>query len=49
MLLMVGPGNLLPLGIIVFGVLAIRPMPIARLGAYLGGRLAHDEPKPSGN
>ncbi len=43
MLLMVGPGNLLPLGIIVFGVLAMPPMTIARLGAYLRGRLAHDD------
>ena len=35
MLLMVGPGNLLPLGFIVFGVLAIPPILLARLGAYL--------------
>lgn len=40
MLLMVGPGNLLPLGIIVFGVLAIPPIIVARLGAYLRSRVA---------
>ena len=50
MLLMVGPGNLLPLGIIVFGVLAIPPMIVARLGAYLGSRFGRDErSKPSGS
>ena len=49
MLLMVGPGNLLPLGIIVFGVLAIPPMIVARLAAYVQSRLARDEPsKPAG-
>jgi peptidoglycan/LPS O-acetylase OafA/YrhL len=41
MLLMVGPGNLLPLGIIVFAVLAIPPILVARLGAYLRNRVAH--------
>ena len=41
MLLMVGPGNLLPLGIIVFGVLAIPPILVARLSAYLRNRVAH--------
>jgi len=41
MLLMVGPGNLLPLGLIVFGVLAIPPILLARLGAYLRNRVAH--------
>ena len=40
MLLMVGVGNLLPLGLIVFAVLAIPPMLVARLGAYLRSRLA---------
>ena len=49
MLLMVGPGSLLPLGIIVFGVLAIPPMIVARLGAYLRSRLVLDERKPPGN
>ena len=49
MLLMAGPGNLLPLGIIVFGVLAIPPMIVARLAGYVQSRLACDEPsKPSG-
>lgn len=49
MLLMVGPGNLLPLGVIVFGVLAIPPMIVARLAAYVQSRLARDEPsKPAG-
>jgi len=49
MLLMVGPGNLLPLGIIVFGVLAIPPMIVARLAAYVQSRLARDrQSKPSG-
>jgi peptidoglycan/LPS O-acetylase OafA/YrhL len=41
MLLMVGPGNLLPLGIIVFGVLAIPPILVARFAAYLRNRVAH--------
>ena len=44
MLLMVGPGNLLPLGLIVFGVLAIPPILLARLGAYLRNRVAHGKP-----
>ncbi len=35
MLLMVGPGSLLPLGIILFGVLAIPSIIAARLAAYL--------------
>ena len=43
MLLMVGPGNLLPLGLIVFGVLAIPPILVARLGAYLRNRVAHSK------
>ena len=33
MLLMVGPGNLLPLGMIVFGLLAIPAIAVARPGA----------------
>ena len=41
MLLMVGPGNLLPLGIIVFGVLAVPPILLARFAAYLRNRVAH--------
>ncbi len=41
MLVMVGPGNLLPLGMIVFAVLAIPPILVARLGAYLRNRVAH--------
>ena len=44
MLLMVGPGNLLPLGLFVFGVLAIPPILLARLGAYLRNRVAHGKP-----
>ena len=44
MLFMVGPGNLLPLGLIVFGVLAIPPILLARLGAYLRNRVAHGKP-----
>lgn len=39
MLLMVGRGKLLPLGIIVFGVLAIPPMIVARLAAHVQSRL----------
>lgn len=37
---MVGPGNLLPLGVIVFGVLSIPPILAARFGAYLANRTA---------
>ena len=36
MLLTQGPGNLLPLGIVVFGVLAIPSIVTARIGALLG-------------
>ena len=43
MLLMVGSGNLLPLVIIVFGVLAIPPILLARMGAYLRNRVAHSK------
>ncbi len=43
MLLMVGPGSLLPLGIIVFGVLAIPPMIVARLAAFVRIRVGLDE------
>lgn len=35
MLFIAGPGNLLPLGMIVLAVLAIPPMIAARVGAYL--------------
>jgi hypothetical protein len=38
MLLSEGPGNLLPLGVIVFGVLAVPPIITARIGAYLSTR-----------
>ncbi len=40
MLLMVGPGNLLPLGLIVFGVLSIPSVLAARLGSYVANRRA---------
>jgi hypothetical protein len=33
-----GPGNLLPLGVIVFAVLSIPPVIAARIGAYLSTR-----------
>lgn len=39
MLLTEGPGNLLPLGVIVFGILAIPSMLTARLGALVGRKL----------
>ena len=39
MLVTQGPGNLLPLGIVVFGVLAIPSMLTARLGAVVGKML----------
>jgi hypothetical protein len=35
MLLSLGPGNLLPLGVIVFGVLSIPPIIAARVGAFI--------------
>jgi hypothetical protein len=38
MLLMVGPGSLLPLGMIVFGVLSIPPIIAARLAAFAASR-----------
>ncbi len=40
MLLTEGPGNLLPLGVIVFGILAIPSIITARFGALLGQKLA---------
>lgn len=33
-----GPGNLLPLGIIVFGVLSVPPIITAKIGAFIRGR-----------
>ena len=42
MLGMVGPGNLLPLGIIVFAVLAAPSIVAARLGAFLRARIVPD-------
>ncbi len=39
MLLSEGPGNLLPLGVIVFGILAIPSMLTAWLGALVGRKL----------
>lgn len=38
LLLTQGPGNLLPLGIIVFGVIALPAVIAARIGAYFGNR-----------
>jgi hypothetical protein len=35
MVLLQGPGNLLPLGVIVFGVLPVPPIIAARLGAFI--------------
>lgn len=40
MLLTEGPGNLLPLGVIVFGVLSIPSIITARLGAFWGSKQA---------
>jgi hypothetical protein len=42
MLLMVGPGSLLPLGLIVFGVLSIPPVIAAWLGALVARRAQRD-------
>ena len=42
MLLMVGPGSLLPLGLIVFGVLSIPPAIAAWLGAVIARRAQRD-------
>jgi len=38
LLLTQGPGNLLPLGIIVFGVISLPAVIAARIGAYVGNR-----------
>ncbi len=35
MLVSAGPGNLLPLGVIVFGVLSVPPIVAARIGAFI--------------
>lgn len=40
MLLTQGPGNLLPLGLVVFGVLSVPSIITARIGAFFGGRRA---------
>ena len=40
MLFTQGPGNLLPLGLVVFGVLAIPSIFTARIGAFFGGTRA---------
>ena len=45
MLVTQGPGNLLPLGVIVFGILAIPSMLTARLGAFVGKKLARAAPE----
>ena len=43
MLLAEGPGNLLPLGMVVFAVLSIPAVITARIGAYLGTRRVRRE------
>jgi hypothetical protein len=40
MLLSQGPGNLLPLGVIVFGVLSVPPIIAARIGAFIARKTA---------
>ena len=40
MLVTQGPGNLLPLGLIVGGILAVPPILAARLGAFIHRRTA---------
>jgi len=45
MLVTQGPGNLLPLGVIVFGVLAIPSILTASLGAFLGKKLTRAAPE----
>ncbi|HSQ51130.1 MAG TPA: hypothetical protein VLL94_07660 [Nitrospiraceae bacterium] len=40
MLLTQGPGNLLPLGVIVFGVLSVPSIITAQVGAFLGSKRA---------
>jgi hypothetical protein len=43
MLVTQGPGNLLPLGIVVFGILAIPPMLTAQLGAFIRKKIARPD------
>ena len=45
MLVTQGPGNLLPLGVIVFGILAIPSMITAWLGALVGKKVARVAPE----
>jgi len=40
MLLTQGPGNLLPLGLVVFGVLSVPSIMTARIGAFFGNKRA---------
>jgi hypothetical protein len=40
MLFTEGPGNLLPLGMVVFGVLSVPSIITARIGAFFGSKLA---------
>jgi len=40
MLISPGPGNLLPLGVIVFGVLSVPPIIAARIGAFIATKTA---------
>ena len=41
MLFTQGPGNLLPLGVVMFGVLSVPSIITARIGAFLGSKRAH--------
>jgi hypothetical protein len=45
MLVTQGPGNLLPLGVLVFGILAIPSMLTARLGAFIGKKVVRAAPE----
>ena len=45
MLLTQGPGNLLPLGVIVFGILSVPSVLTARLGAFVGKKAAPVTPE----
>ena len=40
MLISLGPGNLLPLGVIVFGVLSVPPIIAARIGAFIATKIS---------
>lgn len=44
MLFSQGPGNLLPLGLIVFGVLSVPSIIAARIGAFIARKTGHNEP-----